>query len=375
MSSSALAQVDPSSALLLRSSGKSPSRTTLDSSRFTIKTLTHPTARPPADVRPQTNVEEPVVNADADTGTKAETITSAPKTTPDTTANASTEIAPTEKATPPPKVPEKAKDEGLGEQMKVLILGGDEDQIEKYKEKLHPLDPRVNIVELSLAPSYFYNNSSSNYSFRKFSVSAPALNIDADIWLSPFFGIHGSYFTSFDGTVRSAGPKQNVSADYQNTHVRLQFRKHFGLYRKAPSLTWGIGYYEQSMHIPADTSDRVSTDTTGLTVSLEARLPKSLAYSHILGVELRPRSTQKEKSADDVKSGDKVETGGLSVWVGGSYLLDRQNQIFWRLTENIEHDAFTGDASAADPATGTTPNGVTVTNSMTIFSLGYRWGK
>jgi hypothetical protein len=279
------------------------------------------------------------------------------------------------KAPEPPPAPAVVPPKpSIGDQFKFLILGGSDNDIEDFKKQISPLDRRNNKLEIELAPAYFYNDSSSTFSPRRFSVSGPGLDANANVWLSPFFGLRVGYFSSFNSTVGSSGTKQNVSADYQNTEFGVRFRKHFGVYRKAPSITWGLDYFQDSMKVPGETSDRVSTSSSGLSLSMQADLPQTNFYSHILGVEIRPKLVHTETSLSDLKSGTGNDSNALGAWVGGNFLFDRRNQVFWKLQGTVEQNTFEGQGPVVDPKTGIAPNGVTVTNTMTMFTLGYRWG-
>ena len=149
----AQATLDPSSATLLRGSS-SPEPDDLDSDRFTVTPQSNPTPPPTPKRKPRTDAPPIAVKA------PAAPVPVAPAPPPAAAAN-----APLQKPS-------------LGEQMKVLILGGNSEDIEEFKSKIHPDDRRNNIVEISMAPSYFCNGSTSNYSIRNFTSQGPAINAE-----------------------------------------------------------------------------------------------------------------------------------------------------------------------------------------------------
>lgn len=345
--------LDPATASLLGPRSSSGSSETLDDGRFKVTPIKNPPKASAA-----TKKKRSIATADT---TKAEA-KSAPA---NNTAPASTD-KPTPAESPTGK-------HSLSDQVKILILGDDED-IEDFHKSLHPDDRRNNFLEISVAPTYIYDSSTSNYSFRNLTTQSPGFTAGADIWASPFFGIHGQYVASLGQNVMSPAAKQMVPSTYQDLEIGLRFRKHFGLKRKSPSLTWGLDFVDRTNHVPGNTTDRVSTSTSGLSLSLQADIPRNSFYSHFVGLEVQPFLAHQESSNSNVHSGGKNDTYEIGAWIGGTWLFDRGHQLFWKLQERIEQNSFNGSATAVDPSTGSTPNGVSVTNCMTFFSVGYRWG-
>lgn len=348
--------IDPTTATLFQggTGAGSPEPEDLDSSRFTV---TSPTPAPPPPVK-----HDPVVvikkKKKQETSTKIE-VHPTPRAV----------LAPASE-TPPVVAPTRPS---LTEQVKVLLLGK-EDDIESFQKQIHPSDRRNNLLDIAVAPTFVYGSSMSNYSFRNFTFQSPGLDANAHVWLTPFFGIQGHYVSTFGAHIKSPQLQQMVALKYEDMEFGLRFRKHFGVTRKSSSLTWGLDFVQYKESLAADTVDRVSTQTSGLALNLQADLPMSLGYSTFLGVELQPRMVHSEISDANIHSGGKNDTNTIGAWIGGDIIFDRQRQMFWKLHERIEQNVFDGNASMLDPVTGVTPNGVSTTNSTTLFSIGYRWG-
>jgi hypothetical protein len=345
--------MDPATAALSQG-GSSPEPEDLDSSRFNV------TPQPAAPSKP-----EPTVIVKKKKKPESSTKIQVEPTPAATLAPASTE-APTPAPAPTPH-------HSLTEQVKVLVLGNSED-IEDFHKQIHPADRRNNKVVISVAPTYIYDGSSSNYSFRQFTFQSPGLEANAAIWLTPFFGLQANYTTSIDAMVMSPASQQMIAMSYQDIEFGLRFRKHFGLQRKSPSLTWGVDFMQLNQSVPSDTPDRMSTSTSGLSLSMQGDFPHSLGYSTFVGVELQPRLVHSENSDANIHSGGRNQTDAVGAWIGGDWIFDGQHQMFWKIQQRIEQNIFDGNASALDPVTGITPNGVSITNSTTLFSIGYRWG-
>ena len=162
---------------------------------------------------------------------------------------------------------------------------------------------------------------------------------------------------------------------YEFVDLALNFRKFFGLSRKANSLETSILYSENKMNTPSDNNSRSKLKSQGVGVGLKARLPTSANYAWTIGGSFFPRVTHTEiETGRDMSSGDPSESTRLGLEVGGEIKFSRESQVVWGLSASAERNLFDGPAALADPSTGSTPANVSVTNSFYILSLGYRWG-
>ncbi len=188
------------------------------------------------------------------------------------------------------------------------------------------------------------------------------------------FGVQSRYFSSVSGSVRANGTSV-VPTDINYFEGGIRFRKHFGYSRKAAHLNWGLDYHDETNKFGKDMATAIGRKSSGLGLSLEAVIPSSLNYAHTIQIDVRPRMKHSELGTGiEVKSGNKVETNAIGASIGGEWTLDRQNRVFWKGQYSIERNLFKGTATQIDPATGATPNGVSVTNSLMMFYLGFKWG-
>lgn len=347
----AKAQVDPSSALLLRSGGSAPSREELDSSRYTV--------------RP----EAPVLQQEAE-----------PSSPPPTSSQTRSSTELIETLVPLDQSEEEIAEEdnsSVGDQVRDLVMGGNEQALDRYRGLLHPNDSRNNLIEITVAPIYLYNHSSSNYWYREHFSSSPGILLGTKLWLSPFFGVQGEFKSSFGASIAKQSDVPNrLEATHQWLDLGIRFRRYFGLSRRSPGLIFGLDFSDYQMKVPKISDTRVGTSTTGVRLSVEAILPKSPHYSWVLGGEWIPKGGHKEINTQlDLKSGTGPTSETVGLWFGGQHNFDRYNQVFWKLSHRVENNLFDGQASLADPVTGQQPEGVSVTNSTTIFHFGYTWGK
>lgn len=389
----AWAQLDSSSGLFR--SGRSSSTPALNGSRYKIR---QPESRKDTaeedelDERPGTYIASPVPpKGKKKTEAKPETDANSPakSETPATPApsapqNLTSPTAPAPTITPTPAASEPAADAGQTEdatkptqpvilQVKELFMGGNDQDINEYRRQIHPEDPRANAISINIAPAYYYNGSSSDYSYRRYTSTGPGLGLGMNLWLTPFFGVQSKFFTSVSGSIRSDG--SDVPSEVQTFAYGLRFRKHFGYSRKAPQLSFGIDFYDAHNKISSDATTAVGRDSAGLSFAMEGEIPTSNTYAHVFEVDIRPKMHHTEKATGaDVESGDKNETNALNLSIGGQWTLDRHNQVYWKTQYSVERNLFDGTASKADPQTGLTPDGVSVTNSLFIFYFGFRWG-
>lgn len=365
------AQVDP----LLRSRGQAPEKEDLDSSRYSVRPTASKPASAPIIIQQGNNTTAiinppPKVEAAKPADVKpVETKSEESKAAAEKAVDSAVKSEPVKESKPEAKT-------GVGEKVQDIILGGTQEEVDDYRKILHPYDTRLNLFELSIAPTYIYNNSGSSYWFHNYYTSGPGISLTAITWFSPFFGLQTSYISSMSTGLRAdpTGSK-NLKIDHQWFETGLRFRKFFGISRKSSQLSFGIDYADYQLKVPSDATQRVSSKTSGVKLSIDTSIPHSNTYSWTLGMHLMPRAKYAEKStALDLKSGNSSETNQIGASLGGRYTFDRFNQIYWKLTHSVEKTMFSGTANTTDPLTSATPEGVSITNSFTMFSFGYVWG-
>ncbi len=243
-------------------------------------------------------------------------------------------------------------------------------------DTVHPDDNRLNLFEINFASGLFYNQASSSHSFRQYSSFAPHILVGGTFWISPQFATFGQTIIT-QGADISSDPKlhSRVAVKHELTDIGVKIRKHFGSSRKANSVEAGLQFSEYRLTIPSDETKRVKLKSTGLGLLLLTRVPVSPSFSWVFGAEFFPRMNHQETAtALDLQSGTGVETSRFSLQLGGEFKLSREHQVTWNLKSIIEKNQFTGPASQIDPETSSAASGVSVSNSLTIFSFGYRWG-
>ncbi len=235
---------------------------------------------------------------------------------------------------------------------------------------------RINVLDLSFAPGFLYNSSESSYAFRNYASSAPTLHVEANVWLSPTFSLHGAYTSTLSGHVNdSANGSRNVSATQEWFLAGIRTRKFFGSEKYTAALIFGVDYYDYQFRVPADAATRGGLHTSGVQLMLEAEIPANRTRSWIIGVTLAPKLKHTESATTvDFKSGGSVDANAVGLVIGSRIQLERNDSIFWRASHTVEKDLFSGAANVADPHTGTTPTGVAVLNSFTMLQIGYTWG-
>jgi len=345
----AFAQVDASTSLLLRSNEgttKTNPVPNLDSSRYTIKPNTSVRVIKSAPEKPAEEiktvqkpaaetavVDKPVVNKQ---------VVDKP-TAPPTTA-------------PEEEVQSTAPDAPI--------------------EQFHPQDSRLNLVNLSASAGYLYQDSSSQSWFRDYSSSGPGIRLEADIWFSQKVGINIDYFTTLSADIRSEPTTdKRAIVDHRNLSAGFTFRRFSSFSRKSPVVVWGINYTEYQMIVPKTEANRTRLKSTGPSINLELIMPKTFNEAWFIGAELFPKiKVEEEKTSVQVKSGKDLSAYGFTVSFGQRYSIDREGQVFWRLSHRLDKSVYNGVASPDDPITGVPKEGVAVTTGTSLFEIGYTWG-
>lgn len=374
----AQAQIDPSSALLLNSGSHSSGRDSgLDSGRYTVRPKSDSSSRREETRSPRraqsfgepetTSLQTPAAASQESTSRENENPSTETKNEAGSLGvpqPAKAGVAPAETSEP------KATDKGLEETSEKSTQSSGEPS-----ESLVG-DRRLNLLELSVAPAYIYNNSDSSFFYRNYFASAPAISVSANVWLNPNLGLSTSYLGTLSGHVNDSfdGSKNSVATQQWFT-AGVRSRQFFGGSPGSSLLVFGLDYYEYQFRVASDAVLRQRLRSTGVRLSVETELPTSPRHSWTLGFSLLPRLSHKEEATGiEFQSGSGVETNTVSLSLGSRFEFDRTSAVYWKLSHMIEKNLFSGDASVSDPIRGVTPSGVAVTNSFTIFELGYTWG-
>lgn len=265
----------------------------------------------------------------------------------------------------------------IKEQVSDLISGGRKKVAEVYREQIHPDDIRMNKIEVDIGSGLFYDNSKANYAYRTYYSFAPNLSLGAKVWLTPLLGISGRYQTTYGEDVSATTNTNNrVAVKSEWIEAAIDLRKFYGFSRRSNSLQYGLIYSEYKFNPPASDGTRVALKSSGVGIYVSTRIPVAPSYSWTFGGELFPILSHSEiPTTLSLQSGSSVSSSRVGLNFGGEIKMSRQNQIIWNLGVKIERNQYSGSANMTDPETGTTPTGVSITNTWTSLQLGYRWGQ
>lgn len=364
------AQLDPSNAILIQGSKPSTREGGIDSGRYTIKS---PRNEDTGNRRTEPRRPTPAVPDDEARPIAQESPALVPTSVASEQATQPVIVEQPQPGTflsgAPPPLPAPPP-------LSQVLMGGTGEEIDHYRQVLNQDDRRLNLLEVSFAPAFIYNDSQSPYAYRDYTTAGPGFHADARVWFSPFFAVQGSYSATLSGHVSdSFTSTRSVAATHQWVKAGIRSRRFLSASRSSPSLSLGIDYYEYQMRIPQSALSRGKIRTTGPQLTLEGDWPTSNRYSWLLGVSLLPKARHKESATSlDLRSGANTDTNGVGFSLGGRLQHDRSGAMFFRLSHTIEKNLYSGTAGLPDPITGTTPNGVPILNSFTIFQIGYTWG-
>ncbi len=273
----------------------------------------------------------------------------------------------------PPLAP---KEPTISQQVKSLFTASPERELGFYQGQFEESDARQNKIEISFAPSYVTNESSSNYSYRDYRSVYAGVDLGANVWLTPAIGVGGNFMFSLAAdTSGDAVSNTRSPARYEFLDVALKFRQFFGFTQSSKSLQFDVLYSDYKFNVNADDIYRAKLKTSGLGLKMTLRLPSSPDVAWLLGGSFYPRLQHSESKAGiDISSGSSTENIRLGIQLGSEIKLSKESQIFYEASLMSEKNLFDGSARLADPATGSIPKNVSVTDTFYIFSLGYRWG-
>lgn len=352
------AQIDPTSGMLLDSTGRPSSRDDkLDSGRYTVRPKSAPKKQP-----------NPSASATATaTATAVAQPTPVPAATPileETVVVQAQATATATVATPTVATPTPAPEETPSVK-----------PIEK-KVKAPAYDRRDSILELSLSPVYIYTDSKSTYWHRAYQTSSPGGHLNANVWLSERFGLHTSFMTSLGASVTdSVNQSREVEASHNWFDIGVRFRHFASEKPKSSALILGIDWSEYRFTPSPSSQVRQRLLTSGAQIKAGIEFPTSKSYMWTADVSLLPKARHLElDTRATVRSGSSNETNTFGASLGGVIRIDSGNAYFWRFSHKIEKNVFDGMANSVDPISGITPTGVSVTNSSTLFEIGCTWG-
>lgn len=271
-----------------------------------------------------------------------------------------------------PAVPEPT----ISQQAQSLFAANPEKVLGYYQDQFEEEDPRQNKIEISFAPGFVSNESSSNYSYRDYRSVFSAMTLGANVWLTPAIGIGGNFLFSLGAdTSGDAVTNTRSPARYEFLDLGMKFRQFFGFTSTSKSIEFDVLYSDYKMSVNADDLYRAKIKSSGAGLKMTLRVPTSDEVAWMVGGSFYPRLQHSEaKAGVDVGSGNNTENVRIGVQLGTEVKLSRQSQIFYEASLTSEKNLFDGNATTVDPATGTTPKNVSVTDTFYLFSIGYRWG-
>ena len=229
-------------------------------------------------------------------------------------------------------------------------------------------------IESKYGLSYVYNKSKSDFSYRNYKTTFPAIDYDIRFWFNPFIGFYVNYFYTIAGHITWIVPKKQTSKILSPFLVK-QIRS--GAIFRTPlnskhgsTATFGLGYNLRK-EVADKSQDHLSLSSDGFDMFLEFQINSRSRYQTIFGLELAYDFKYIEESEDDIKSGKKVDIYKMEAYLGGRLEIDKVNKLFWRFILDSHNLSYKGYTSVRDPILSKKLNNTTITNNYYIFQLGY----
>ncbi len=145
--------------------------------------------------------------------------------------------------------------------------------------------------------------------------------------------------------------------------------------RNSPSVTFSIGYNDYQLNVAKSELNRIGLVTSGLDFGFLMKYPTTFTRAWLLSSEILPRLTVSEQPTGlSISSGNSPSAYAVKLGFGQEFMLNKDYQVFWELTERYDKAVYMGSANTVDPATGETPSGVDVSTSTTTLNIGFTWG-
>lgn len=265
----------------------------------------------------------------------------------------------------------------LPEQVKSLVLGEAPVELQKYIERVHPDDNRLNKVEIEIQTGFSEETADSNFSPRDYKANQPIAQLGGNVWLTPFLGLRGSLQSSLSGDVDSVSAAEGPSeVDFEQSRFFVVARNYFGTSRRAKSIEYGVGFSDQKMSVTSYSSERMDLKNKGLGFVSLVRIPVVASYAWTVNGSLYPVLKYSERASSSGLSSGSSATGSLvEIGGGGEFKMSRTHQFIWSLNLQKESINFKGSPSGNDPLTGAVPGKVSVDEQRIQFLFGYRWGQ
>ncbi|MCC6278208.1 MAG: hypothetical protein IT289_09870 [Oligoflexia bacterium] len=270
----------------------------------------------------------------------------------------------------------ESDNKSVGEKVEAMVLGAEPESLDQYRNSLDPEDPRRNIIELTVAPMYFYNTSTSPYAYRNYLTASPGALTGLALWLTPFLALDTKYRFTLQDDIREPGSQERfLAAQHVWVDIGLKFRRSFGAELTSPVFTFGVRYVDYNLTLALE-STRSRIQSRGAQIDFDAKIPSSKNYAWTVGVSLVPYLSHREISTSSLpKSGTDPQSIGYGARLGGEYLFGRNLQGFFNCSYVLEKHAFGSTATVADPLTGTTPSNTPVVNQFIFLDMGIKWGR
>tara|TARA_B100001248_G_scaffold262484_1_gene258748 strand:+ start:9640 stop:10647 length:1008 start_codon:yes stop_codon:yes gene_type:complete len=254
------------------------------------------------------------------------------------------------------------------------FMGAKQEEIEDLKAQLAEDDIRNNVLEVQVAPGIMYVESDSPYYYRDYRTYSPSLALSAKIWLSPYMGFHASYTTSTGADVVDDlnGSNQSI-VSHEIFQYSLSRRKF--LSAGSSFLEFSLDYKSYNFKVPSDSSYRanIKSNFYGFGFSYTDKIHHRLSKQWLIKLYMFG-SESEDTVTTNFRSGELNKSYSVQIQRQWKYRINRKHSFFINLQYIFDTHIYEGQATPADPKTGSNLEGVDVDTSFGLFQLGYEWG-
>ena len=197
-------------------------------------------------------------------------------------------------------------------------------------------------LSVRLQAGYLGVSSRSANPSRDYSGGGAGVNLGITLWATHAIGFRGDYLTTIGADVHDQHAR--LGLDHQEFDVAAIYRAA----RVGPRWTLSLGYHQLSNQVARRAGGPVGHRSRGADLGATFILPQTAAYAHHFEAHLQPYLDHDELgSADRATAGAARAAFGGSLAFGGHVSLEGLRRVFWRARYTHEHDAF-ARAAAVD---------------------------
>ena len=182
---------------------------------------------------------------------------------------------------------------------------------------------------------YFNADAQSGRTLRDTTAGGATVGMGITLWATPTFGFKIDYLSSVAAHARR--DQRNFGVDHQEIDAALVHRLTWG----STAVDLLGGYHQINNHVTRGSGSPRGTESRGPDVGVGLTRPRGSSYAHTGELHLQPYLGHTEFGPrPTTDSGSASASFGASVAVGGRYGIDHDRDLYWRAKYSFEQNMF-----------------------------------